>query len=166
LAALPLPNIRLAEVLVSAGAGKAGALAPHATGRSLMNRLIIGLVAAFVMTTAAYAADPAKTMQTAAGEILVAPNGMTLYTYDKDTAGATKSACTGGCIANWPPFVADADAKAEGDWTLVDVTDKDGKAEKMWAYDGKPLYFFKNDAKSGDTKGDGVGGVWHVVKAS
>ncbi len=135
-------------------------------GDLLMNRLIIGLAAAFAMTTAAYAADPAMTMKTSAGDILVAPNGMTLYTYDKDTAGADKSACTGGCIANWPPFAADAGAAASGDYTLVDVTDKDGKAEKMWAYDGKPLYFFKNDKKSGDMAGDGVGGVWHVVKAS
>jgi len=130
-----------------------------------MKRVIIGLAAAIAMTTAAYAADPAKTMQTSAGDILVAPNGMTLYIFDKDTQGAAMSACTGGCIANWPPFVAASGAMAEGDYTIVDVTDKDGKAEKMWAYKGMPLYFWKNDAKPGDTTGDGVGGVWHVVKA-
>jgi len=90
---------------------------------------------------------------------------MTLYTFDKDTQGASTSACTGGCIANWPPFLAEAGAMAEGDWTIVDVTDKDGMAKKMWAYDGWPLYFWKNDHKAGDVTGDGVGGVWHVVKA-
>ncbi len=131
-----------------------------------MKRVIIGLAAAFAIATSAYAADPTKTMSTALGDILVAPNGMTLYIYDKDTAGAAKSACVGGCIANWPPFAADAGAMAEGDYTLVDVTDKDGKAEKMWAYKGMPLYFWKNDKQAGDTTGDGVGGVWHVVKAA
>jgi predicted lipoprotein with Yx(FWY)xxD motif len=89
---------------------------------------------------------------------------MTLYTFDKDTKGATMSACTGKCIAAWPPLVAPADAKAEGEWTVVDVTDKDGKAEKMWAYNGWPLYYFVKDKAKGDVTGDGVGDVWHVVK--
>ena len=55
---------------------------------------------------------------------------MTLYTFDKDTKGAAMSACTGKCIAAWPPFVAAAGAMAEGDWTIVDVIDKDGMAEE------------------------------------
>ena len=89
---------------------------------------------------------------------------MTLYIFDKDKKGETTSACTGKCIAAWPPFVAPAGAKAMGKWTTVDVTDKDGKAEKMWAYDGMPLYYWVKDKKPGDTTGDGVGSVWHVVK--
>ena len=44
------------------------------------------------------------------------------------------------------------------------MTDKDGKPAKMWAYNGWPLYTFIKDAKPGDVTGDGVGGVWHVVK--
>ena len=91
---------------------------------------------------------------------------MTLYTFDKDSKGATKSACAGKCIAAWPPFVAAAGAMAEGDWTLVDVVDKDGKTIKMWAYEGKPLYSVVKDTKPGDVTGDGVGDVWHVVKAA
>ena len=35
----------------------------------------------------------------------------------------------------------------------------------MWAYDGKPLYYFVKDTKAGDVTGEGVGGVWHVAKA-
>ena len=53
---------------------------------------------------------------------------------------------------------------AEGDWTIVDVVDKDGMTKKMWAYKGMPLYYWVKDDKPGDTTGDGVGGVWHVVK--
>ncbi len=126
---------------------------------------IFSVAAAFAAITAA-SADPATVTQTTLGLIIVAPNGMTLYAYDKDTKGATKSACTGACIATWPPFVASSGVTATGAWTLVDVTDKDGKAEKMWAYEGQPLYFFKNDKKPGDTNGNGVGGVWHVVQGN
>jgi len=30
-------------------------------------------------------------------------------------------------------------------------------------YDGHPLYYFKADSAPGDTKGQGVGGVWFEV---
>ena len=60
----------------------------------------------------------------------------------------------------WPPLAAAADAKAEGEWTVVDRTD----GTKMWAYDGHPLYTFVEDKAPGDVKGDGKGGVWHVAK--
>ncbi|TIX62921.1 MAG: hypothetical protein E5V33_14030, partial [Mesorhizobium sp.] len=33
------------------------------------------------------------------------------------------------------------------------------------AYDGKPVYTFVKDKKAGDVSGDGVAGVWHIVKA-
>lgn len=91
--------------------------------------------------------------------ILVNEKGMTLYTFDKDDGGV--SACYDKCATNWPPLLAAADAKAEGEWTLVDR--KDGA--KQWAYDGKPLYLWAKDAKPGDTTGDGVNGVWHTAKA-
>jgi hypothetical protein len=40
------------------------------------------------------------------GGVLVGPNGMTLYTFDKDTAGSGKSVCNGPCATNWPPLMA------------------------------------------------------------
>ncbi len=43
--------------------------------------------------------------------------GMTLYTFDKDSAG--KSACNGPCATNWPPLMAGSSAKASGDWSVV-----------------------------------------------
>ncbi len=129
-----------------------------------MKRLILGLVAAVAMMTAASAMEPAMYADSGLGKILVAPNGMTLYTWDKDTKGTSKAACVDKCIVNWPPFLAGEGAMAEGDWTIVDVVDKDGAAKKMWAYDGWPLYYWIKDAKPGDTTGDGVGGTWHVVK--
>ncbi len=129
-----------------------------------MIRLAAGL-AAVLMASAAYAADPAKTMETSLGLVWTDANGMTLYTFDNDTRGAAASACAGQCIENWPPFLADAGAMADGAWTLVDVVDKDGATKQMWAYDGWPLYLWVKDEKPGDVTGDMVGGVWHVAKA-
>jgi predicted lipoprotein with Yx(FWY)xxD motif len=102
------------------------------------------------------AANPAKV----ADGVLVGANGMTLYIFDKDTAGAGKSVCNGPCAQNWPPLAAAADAAASGDWAVI-VRD-DGS--KQWAYKGKPVYFWAKDQKAGDRTGDGVLGVWHLAK--
>lgn len=131
-----------------------------------MKHAILGLTAALLIagTATAFADEPAKKADSSLGTILVDQSGMTLYTFDNDQKGEAASACTGKCIAAWPPLVAPADAKAAGEWSTVDVTDKDGKTEKMWAYNGSPLYTFVKDTKPGDVAGEGVMGVWHVVK--
>jgi predicted lipoprotein with Yx(FWY)xxD motif len=87
-----------------------------------------------------------------------AGTGMTLYVYDPDTGG--KATCNGGCAVAWPPLAADASAKPVGKYTIV--TRDDGSLQ--WAYDGRPLYFWRNDKAPGDTTGDGVGGKWHVAR--
>jgi predicted lipoprotein with Yx(FWY)xxD motif len=97
-------------------------------------------------------------VDTAKGKALADAKGMTLYVFDKDTAG--KSTCNGQCATNWPPLSAAADAKASGDWTIV--TRDDGA--KQWAYKGKPLYTWAKDTKAGDVTGDGVNNVWHIAQ--
>ena len=129
-----------------------------------MKRILLGLAAAAMMIGTAYAMDPAMYSDSSMGKILTDDKGMTLYTFDKDTKGASMSACVDKCIVAWPPFLAPDGAMASGDWTIVDVKDKDGMMKKMWAYDGWPLYYWVKDKAPGDTTGDGVGGVWHVVK--
>jgi len=83
---------------------------------------------------------------------------MTLYTFDKDTAG--KSNCNGKCAEFWPPVKAAADAKPVGDLTII--TRDDGS--KQWADGGKPLYTFAKDTKPGDTLGNNFKNIWHVIK--
>lgn len=112
--------------------------------------------AAMLTTSLAYAQPVAKM----AGGLLVNPAGMTLYTFDKDMAGSGKSACNGPCATLWPPLSAAADAKAEGDFSLV--TRDDGA--RQWAYKGKPVYTYAADQRPGDATGDGFKGVWHVIK--
>lgn len=127
-----------------------------------LRSLLLAAAAFSAMSPAAYATDYAggaiKSMEASGSEILTDANGMTLYTFDKDTIG--ESNCYEGCAVKWPPLIAADGAKADGDYTLV--TRKDGAMQ--WAYDGKPLYLWKNDVAPGDTSGDGVGGVWHLVK--
>jgi predicted lipoprotein with Yx(FWY)xxD motif len=92
--------------------------------------------------------------------VLVGPNKMTLYTFDKDVAGSGKSTCNGPCATNWPPLMAAESDKPSGDYTLV--TRDDGS--KQWAMKGKPLYYWSKDTKPGDKTGDGVNQVWQVAK--
>jgi predicted lipoprotein with Yx(FWY)xxD motif len=92
--------------------------------------------------------------------VLTGPNGMTLYTFDKDAAGSGKSVCNGPCATNWPPLMAADSDKAQGDYSVV--TRDDGK--KQWAFKGQPLYYWAKDSKPGDMSGDGVNKVWHAAK--
>jgi len=124
-----------------------------------MKSIVFGLAALLLGTAASHAADAWKEAEVGGAKIYTDAMGMTLYTYDKDTKG--QSNCYDKCATNWPPLKADADAKAEGEWTVVKR--KDGTS--MWAYDGKPVYTFIKDKKAGDVNGDGVGDVWHIAKA-
>jgi predicted lipoprotein with Yx(FWY)xxD motif len=123
--------------------------------------MILGAAALAMLSTSAFAEDyvggAVKTSEIGGKQVLTDAKGMTLYTYDKDTAGVTN--CYDKCAVNWPPLLATADAKAEGDFTLVDRTD----GTKMWAYKGLPLYLWIKDTKPGETTGDGVGEVWHTA---
>ncbi len=100
---------------------------------------------------------PAATADTAKGKALVDSKGMTLYVFDRDTAGVSN--CNDKCATNWPPLMAVAGAAGSGRWTVV--TRADGG--KQWAYQGKPVYTFNKDTKPGDVTGDGVNNVWHIA---
>jgi predicted lipoprotein with Yx(FWY)xxD motif len=67
--------------------------------------------------------------------------------------------CNAECATAWPPFAAPADAKAEGNWSVV--TRDDGA--KQWALNGKPLYTFAKDERPGDGKGHNAAKVWHIA---
>jgi predicted lipoprotein with Yx(FWY)xxD motif len=111
--------------------------------------------AALASSTLAMAAEPGMTGDNG---LLTDHSGKTLYSFDKDAGG--KSVCNDACAINWPPLEAQANTQATGKWTHIKRDD--GKLQ--WAYDGKPLYFYKDDKKVGDVTGDGKGGVWHTIK--
>jgi len=111
---------------------------------------------ALLAACAAMARGPA----TVSDGVFVGPNGMTLYTFDRDAMGSGKSVCNGPCAVNWPPLMAGAADQPAGDWSIV-VRD-DGS--RQWAYKGKPVYYWVRDSKPGDRTGDGVNNVWHLAR--
>jgi predicted lipoprotein with Yx(FWY)xxD motif len=102
--------------------------------------------------------------KSAIGWVLAAANGQVVYANDKDPKDGTP-ACTGSCAQIWVPVTGNpvASPADKGLGTLGTVTTSNGA--KQVTYNGSPLYTYKN-AKPLATKGNGVGGVWHVIKMS
>lgn len=125
-----------------------------------MNRIancLAAVVLSFSVVACATTTPPgAQTMMS--NGVMVDSAGMTVYTFDKDTAFSGKSACNGPCIALWP--AVPATGTLQGDYSVV--TRDDGS--KQLAYKGKPLYLYIKDQKPGDVTGDNVKDVWHVVR--
>ena len=99
------------------------------------------------------------------GWVLAVSNGQVVYAYDKDPKGGTP-ACTGSCAQIWVPVTGShpvASPADKGMGTLGTVATSNGA--KQITYNGSPLYTFKG-AKALTTNGNGVGGVWHVIKMS
>jgi len=101
------------------------------------------------------------------GTYLIGYTGMTLYTYTKDTGSV--STCYDTCATNWPPYIVGAEdnvkqVKSGVNASKVGTTIRTDGTIQM-TYDGKPLYFYAKDrANTSDATGQGVGGVWFVVK--
>ena len=97
------------------------------------------------------------------GWVMATAKGFAVYTYDKDSKGAPPT-CTGSCAAVWAPVTGVPKAGPAdtfpGTFGVVTV---DGK--KIITYDGYPLYTFVG-APALSTKGNGLGGVWHVIMLS
>ena len=98
------------------------------------------------------------------GTVLTDPAGMTLYTFDRDANGTSN--CSGNCAATWPPATVEGDVVAPDGLpgTLDSVARADGSQQLR--YNNSPLYRYASDTQPGDSKGDGVGGVWHVAIAT
>jgi predicted lipoprotein with Yx(FWY)xxD motif len=96
------------------------------------------------------------------GTILTDSAGRTLYMFSTDVAGTPS--CTGGCETNWPLYYS-SNASTDLGLNAAEVsvvTRVDGR--KQSTYKGYPLYYYKDDAAPGETKGDGVAGIWFVGK--
>lgn len=105
------------------------------------------------------ATSPAKVILTKQGPTLVDLNGMTLYYYERDTTGKTSN-CNGKCVESWVPLPATADAKAVGDFTVINRND----GSKMWAYRYRPLYTSPADKAPGEANGNATTLQWRVAR--
>ncbi len=140
---------------------------------------VAGATQAAAVTPVPAVATPAAASQAPAGAavtllakaigsqtLLVAgANGMTVYTFTKDTVGSGVSTCTGGCLTKWPAVTVAAGAKpTAGDGVsgmLATITRTDDGTLQV-TYNGLPLYFFQGDKAPGDTTGSYPN--WNLVK--
>lgn len=109
-------------------------------------------------TCSAMAAD-ITVRDTSLGRVYTDSNNITLYTFDKDTAG--QSVCEGECSKNWSPLLVSDTASASAG--LKPISRQDGS--QQWALYGKPLYRWIKDVRPGDVTGAGVKNLWQVARA-
>ncbi len=103
-------------------------------------------------------------VKTSIGPVLADAKGFTLYWYAKDTR--MTSNCTGGCATAWPPLIGTPKAAMGVRLTgkLGAITRSGGLTQAT--YKGHPLYTYAGDTAPGQVKGNGLGGVWHVLHVS
>ncbi len=122
-----------------------------------------GAASSSAPATAAAAAVKAGT--STRGAILTDATGRALYLFEKDTGG--KSACYGACAQGWPPLLTTGTPAAGAGVSmslLGTVKRTDGTVQVTYA--GHPLYYFVQDTKPGDIKGEGAqafGAGWDLV---
>ena len=107
-----------------------------------------------------------QVMTGSSGPYLADTNGMTLYVFSADQAGAGSSACNGQCATAWPPaplvFAALTPNIPTG--TIGTITRQDGS--QQLTYNGLPLYGFARDTSQGQTNRQGItafGGTWNMA---
>jgi predicted lipoprotein with Yx(FWY)xxD motif len=104
-----------------------------------------------------------KTAKGSAGIWLTDSAGRTLYLYTRDKGSASE--CYGACAKAWPPLTTTGPVTVTGKYTVqrdLGVTTRtDGT--KQVTYGGHPLYYFSGDTAPGQTKGQGVGGIWFLI---
>jgi predicted lipoprotein with Yx(FWY)xxD motif len=98
---------------------------------------------------------------------LVDSSGAPLYSADQEKGG--KIVCTGGCTQIWLPLAAKGQPTASSDVSGKVGTVKRPDGSSQVTLDGRPLYRFAQDGKSGKPSGDGAtdsfGGhqfTWHA----
>lgn len=106
-----------------------------------------------------------RTTQHQLGTILADASGRTLYLFTRDEPN--RSNCVDRCAQIWPPVITvGAPNAGEGAnaGLLGTTTRADGYMQVT--YNGKPLYYYAQDEKPGDAKGQNVNNIWFVVSAA
>jgi len=96
------------------------------------------------------------------GRILTDARGMVLYMFSNDTKGVAN--CYDTCKTRWPvlkPPTGAPTGSADINGKLGVISRRDG--DMQVTYNDIPLYYWFQDEKPGETKGQGVGGNWWIV---
>lgn len=88
-------------------------------------------------------------------------DGFSLYTFALDEMGVSN--CSGVCLANWPPLLADAGDIAEAPYSIIERSMGTAGTALQWAYHGMPLYFFVGDTAAGQTTGKAIAN-WQLAR--
>jgi predicted lipoprotein with Yx(FWY)xxD motif len=110
---------------------------------------------------AAAAALSVKTAEIGGAMVLTNAKGFTLYAFSPDTS--TTSKCVGTCAHIWPPVPGPVTA-AGVKGTFGTIKRADGTTQAT--FDGHPLYAYVGDTAPGQTKGNGIKGLWSEVTTS
>jgi predicted lipoprotein with Yx(FWY)xxD motif len=130
--------------------------------------LAVAGVLAVSISAASNSGAVVKTGSSSLGRILVDSHGKTLYLWAHDRS--SRSTCNGDCAVYWPPLITHGRpmALAGARANLLGVSRRsDGRSQVTYA--GHPLYYFVQDARPGQTKGEGLtgfGGRWDPVSAN
>ncbi|MFN7823825.1 MAG: hypothetical protein ACK5P6_00530 [Pseudobdellovibrionaceae bacterium] len=104
-------------------------------------------------------------VETANGTVVVKvmENQMTVYVFDPDL-NAQLPFCKTDCAEVWPPvLITEEESKNLGE-DLAFVKRHNNKLQLT--FKGRPVYTFFADRLPGEAKGNGLGGVWHVIKGN
>ena len=134
--------------------------------------LVVGVIAAAtaLATSASGSVGVGAAVQIGSsnlGRILVDAQGKTLYLWAHDKSA--RSTCYGDCAKYWPPLLTHGRPVATrgANASLLGTTRRsDGQIQVT--YGGHPLYYFVQDTKAGQTKGEGLtgfGGRWDPVSS-
>lgn len=138
----------------SSGGSGYGASTPTTAGSQSTTKSTVNASAGASGSSAVQVADDAKL-----GDHLVDAQGRTLYLFEADHGMTT--ACTGGCVTEWPAATATKASAGKG-VEAAKLTTASGEAANQLAYNGHLLYRFAGDKAAGDTNGIGIP-KWYAV---
>lgn len=111
-----------------------------------------------------------RVARTSLGSVLVDAEGRTLYELSADRPGAP--ACTGSCLAVWPPLELASGVRTAsagpGVSVPLGILDRPGGHRQITAK-GMPLYTYVGDTGPDQVNGQGIrtfGGTWYAVTPS
>jgi predicted lipoprotein with Yx(FWY)xxD motif len=97
------------------------------------------------------------------GRVVLDGQGFTLYRFDKDTAHPSASNCSGKCLDQWPPVLANDRLRFQNlDPQQLGVVQRPDGTQQV-TVGGWPAYRYIQDLVPGQAAGQGVGGTWFVL---
>ena len=98
------------------------------------------------------------------GRYLTDSRGHAVYMFTKDQKG--QSLCVESCLQAWPPVTSEAEPTAGTGVEQSKIGTIDQKGKRQVTYDGRPLYYYKQDGETKAATGQGIvshDGTWYLL---